>query len=397
MNLTDEQRTVVEAPDDAHLTVLAVAGSGKTTTMVHRLAELARRGVRPAQMRAVMFNKAAQRSFEERLARTGIDTGELKVQTWHAMGFAIMRHLEAVGAVPRMPLLTDGGEILRILGDCIREEFAERNEHPEEEDGRDAESCIEAIREWKSMLVPPKRAGHSGDEFLVSVYARFEKRRRSQGFRAFDDLIVDAVHALEESPDRHGLADRFEHLVVDEFQDVDHAQFRLLELLASARARVTVVGDDDQTIHEWRGARSAYIRGEFARRIATHRHLTYTLSTTFRFGPGLVAAAARAIEPGVGRVPKSMVAADPEQESARVVVTASGDAPAALDPLVARLSGEDDDKSTPAPVRDAISALVNLGYGRPQAAAAVAASVKALGEGAQTSALIRQGLKELAS
>ena len=248
--LTDEQRAVVEAPADAHLTVLAVAGSGKTTTMVHRLAELALRGVKPQQMRAVMFNKAAQRAFEERLGKTGIDTSELKVQTWHALGYAIMRHLESVGAVQRMPLVAEGGEILRIVGDCIREEFAERNEHPEEDDGRDAETCLEAIREWKSMLVPPVRAGHSDDEFLASVYARFEKRRKSQGFRTFDDLIADAVRALDESETRHGLADRLEHIVVDEFQDVDHAQFRLLELLAGSRARVTVVGDDDQTIHE---------------------------------------------------------------------------------------------------------------------------------------------------
>ncbi len=85
--------------------------------------------------------------------------------------------------------------------------------------------------------------------------------------------------------------------------------------------------------------------------------------------------------------------------AARIVAELKDKAPAFghVDPLVARLSGEDDDKATPAPVRDAISALVNLGYGRPQAAAAIAASVKALGEGAQTSALIRQGLKELAS
>ena len=336
-HLTAEQRAVVEAPDDAHLTVLAVAGSGKTTTMVHRLAELAIRGVKPAHMRAVMFNKAAQRSFEERLGRTGIDTGERKVQTWHAMGYAIMRHLESVGAAPRMPLVTDGGEILRTVGDCIREEFAERNEHPEEEDGRDAESCLEAIREWKSMLVPPKRAGHATDEFLAAVYARFEKRRATQGFRTFDDLIVDAVRTLEESSVRHGLADRFEHIVVDEFQDVDHAQFRLLELVAGTRARVTVVGDDDQTIHEWRGARSAFIRGDFARRIATHRHLTFALSTTFRFGPGLAEAAERAIVRGEGRVPKRIVAADPEQDSRLVVVTETGDSPAALDPLVAKL------------------------------------------------------------
>ena len=347
MHLTDEQRAVVEAPDDAHLTVLAVAGSGKTTTMVHRLAELALRGVKPAHMRAVMFNKAAQRSFAERLGRTGLDTGELKVQTWHAMGFAIMRHLESVGAAPRMPLVTDGGEILRTVGDCIREEFAERNEHPEEEDGRDAESCLEAIREWKSMLVPPKRAGHATDEFLAAVYARFEKRRATQGFRTFDDLIVDAVHTLEERSGRHGLADRFEHLVVDEFQDVDHAQFRLLELIAGTRARVTVVGDDDQTIHEWRGARSAFIRGDFAKRIATHRHLTFALSTTFRFGPGLAEAAERAIVRGEDRVPKRIVAADPEQDSRLVVITETGDSPAALDPLVAKLR-ELLDANTPA-------------------------------------------------
>lgn len=85
--------------------------------------------------------------------------------------------------------------------------------------------------------------------------------------------------------------------------------------------------------------------------------------------------------------------------AARIVAELKDKAPAfgSVDPLVARLAGEDEDKAAPAPARDAISALVNLGYGRPQAAAAIAASVKALGESAQTGALIRQGLKELAS
>ena len=84
--------------------------------------------------------------------------------------------------------------------------------------------------------------------------------------------------------------------------------------------------------------------------------------------------------------------------AARIVAEMKDKAPAlaAVDPVVARLAGEDDAKGAPKPVQDAISALVNLGYGRPQAAAAVAASVKALGEGAETSALIRRGLKELA-
>ncbi len=339
LHLTDEQRAVVEARDDAHLTVLAVAGSGKTTTMVHRLAELAIRGVQPAHMRAVMFNKAAQLSFESRLAAQGVDTRQLRVQTWHALAFGIMRHLESVDAVPRMPLVTDAGTVLRTLAEVIREEFAARNEHPEEDDGRDAESCLEAIREWKSMLVAPADAGHADDEFLASVYARFEKRRAAEGFRTFDDLVVDGVRALDADPARLGLADRFEHLVVDEFQDCDHAQFRLLSLLAGSRARVTVVGDDDQTIHEWRGARSAFIRGEFAKRFTSHPHATFTLSTSFRFGPGLAAAAERVIAASGSRVPKRIVAADPEQDSRLVVVTESGDEPRALDPLVGKLGG----------------------------------------------------------
>jgi len=337
LHLTDEQRAVVEARDDTHLTVLAVAGSGKTTTMVHRLAELAIRGVPPAQMRAVMFNKAAQRSFESRLAACGVETRALRVQTWHALAFGIVRHLEDVGAVARMPLVTDGGAVLRAVGESIREEFAERAEHPEEDDGRDAESCIEAIREWKSMLVAPVDAGHADDEFLVGVYARFEKRRNAEGFRTFDDLVVDSVRALDADPARLGLSNRFEHLVVDEFQDCDHAQFRLLSLLAGTRARVTVVGDDDQTIHEWRGARSAFIRGEFAKRFTTHAHETFTLSTSFRFGPDLAAAAERVIAASDARVPKRIVAADPEQDTRLVVVTESGDEPRALDPLVEKL------------------------------------------------------------
>jgi holliday junction DNA helicase RuvA len=84
--------------------------------------------------------------------------------------------------------------------------------------------------------------------------------------------------------------------------------------------------------------------------------------------------------------------------AARIVAELKDKAPAfgSVDPLVAKLSGDDEPTSAPSSVRDAISALVNLGYGRPQAAAAVAASVKALGEGAETGALIRQGLKELA-
>jgi Holliday junction DNA helicase RuvA len=103
----------------------------------------------------------------------------------------------------------------------------------------------------------------------------------------------------------------------------------------------------------------------------------------------------------LGTQDKAMVARAPgvgPKLAARIVAELKDKAPVFghVDPAVARLSGEDETKSAPKPIQDAISALVNLGYGRPQAAVAVAASVKALGEGAETSALIRRGLKELA-
>lgn len=103
----------------------------------------------------------------------------------------------------------------------------------------------------------------------------------------------------------------------------------------------------------------------------------------------------------IGTQDKTAVARAPgvgPKLAARIVAEMKDKAPAlsAVDPVVARLAGEDDAKGAPKPVQDAISALVNLGYGRPQAAAAVAASVKALGDNAETSALIRRGLKELA-
>jgi len=112
-------------------------------------------------------------------------------------------------------------------------------------------------------------------------------------------------------------------------------------------------------------------------------------------GPGELATA-------IGTQDKAAVARAPgvgPKLAARIVAEMKDKAPAlaAVDPVVARLAGEDDARTAPKPVQDAISALVNLGYGRPQAAAAVAASVKALGESAETSALIRRGLKELAS
>lgn len=323
LQLTAEQQAVLDAPPSAHLTVLAVAGSGKTTTMAHRIAHLVKEhGVLPAQIRAVMFNKAAQLHFERKLNALRVSTDAAKVQTWHALSYALIRAAERQGMIDEAPLLTDQISILRAVGECAREALADRSEKPEEDDGRDAESCLEAIREWKSMLVLPSHAGHSDDDFLVDVYSRFEKRRASERFRTFDDLTADAVRLLETPRGESAFAARFEHIVVDEFQDVDLAQFRLLTLLASSRARVTVIGDDDQTIHEWRGARSGFIRGGFARQFRTHPHLTLPLTRSFRFGAAIAQCAWNAIAVSTERVPKDLFAHDPRKPSRIVLRTA---------------------------------------------------------------------------
>ncbi len=307
--LTDEQRAVVEHDLDQHATVLAVAGSGKTTAMVHRVRHLIERGASPRAIRAVMFNRAARRDFERKLAAIGVRG--VRVQTFNALGHAIVGWAARQGLIEALRLFEDW-EALRLVEQAIRER---RRRAGYDVDPIDAEEALAAIHAWKGLLTPPDHARCTEQPALVEIYRAFEKARRQHRRMTFDDQIGEAVRLIEGSPlAQRTLCDRLDHLVIDEFQDVNHAQQRLAKLIAGQRARVMVVGDDDQCIYEWRGARSAYIKTVFRETFAGKPHRTYRLTRSFRFGPTIARVAASAIAHNVERVEKPLVAADPLRE-----------------------------------------------------------------------------------
>ncbi len=292
-----------------HARVLAVAGSGKTTTMAHRIAWLVReQGVPPNLIRAVMYNKSAQLDFVRKLEALGL--GEVKVQTFHAMGWALLGYASKQGLLPQLRLVSTSREHFRLIRQAIRKVKDERRDELGFR-SIDADDVMEAIGAWKAMLTPPERAGHASDPALSWVYEAFEAMRYREGWATFDDQIYESVLQLQRHEALLGaLQDKIEHFIVDEFQDVNLARLTMVKLLAGKRARVMVVGDDDQCIYEWQGARSSFIRERFQREFTHHEHSQYTLTSSFRFGPLIAQVAANVIRHNRERVPKPLVAHD---------------------------------------------------------------------------------------
>lgn len=320
--LTDEQRAVVQHPMDRHATVLAVAGAGKTTTMVHRVRHLLDAGVAPGRVRAVMFNRAARNDFERKLGALGVPGGPrgVKVQTFHALGLDIVRWAEGVGLLAGRRVVLEADAAQRLVLAAIQRVGG----------GLEADEVLDAIHTWKGMLTPPERAVHADKPLFVKAFSAFEALRIQAGQLTFEDMVAEAVGLIETHEQaRSVLVDRLNHLIIDEFQDVNFAQQRLARLLAGQRARVMVVGDDDQCIYEWRGARSWWIKQGFRESFRTFAHERYALSHSFRFGPAIAGAAARVVARNTAREVKALRAHDPKQPGEVVVSDAPASAQAA--------------------------------------------------------------------
>lgn len=320
--LTDEQRAVVQHPQDRHATVLAVAGAGKTTTMVHRVRHLLDAGVAPGRVRAVMFNRAARIDFEQKLARVGVPLGPrgVRVQTFHALGLDIVRWAEGAKLLAGRRQVLEADAAQRMVLAALQRIGAR-------DQGVEVDDVLDAIHAWKGMLTPPERAVHVDNPLYVKAFSAFEALRTQAGQLTFEDMVAEAVGLIETSEQARGvLVDRIDHLIIDEFQDVNFAQQRLARLLAGQRARVMVVGDDDQCIYEWRGARSWWIKQGFRESFQTFAHERYTLSHSFRFGPTIAGAAARVVARNTAREVKALRAHDPKR-AGEVVVS---DAPASM-------------------------------------------------------------------
>ncbi len=235
---------------DGPLLVIAGAGSGKTRVITEKLAYLAGRRQRPAdKIAAITFTNKAAREMRTRLAaRLGPAAGSFTISTFHALGWRLLRRdPESCGRRAGMSLL-DEADTLALVGEIAP--------------GRTSRDELAAIRarlsRWKNDGLDPEtaagRAADDGEVRAARVYRAYAAQLKRLNAVDFDDLILAPLAALESGRAPEIWRHLWHDLLVDEFQDTNLAQYRLLSHLAGARARLTAVGDDDQSIYGWRGA-----------------------------------------------------------------------------------------------------------------------------------------------
>lgn len=297
MKLTTEQHNAAQH-SDGHARIVAVAGAGKTATLIEYVTNQLSAGLPPRDVLIVMYNKSAKDDFQQRL--TAACNGRFpllpNVRTFHAMGLAIYRQLVERGLLPQthfepLPDTLYDLEIKRCL--TADSQLKRQDDANALQDWVD--SAKQFIQRVKSSLSPAASVftelGLEEDKKrLISVFDAFESWRKKSRRITFDDMIYDPVRALAENPEHLDLfCNRYSHILVDEYQDINPIQHHLLRLLSGHRAQVMVIGDPDQTIYEFRGSSTEFITHQFDFDFPQPKR--YRLTQTFRFGHHLALAA----------------------------------------------------------------------------------------------------------
>jgi DNA helicase-2/ATP-dependent DNA helicase PcrA len=296
MNLTDEQQRIV-AHESGHAKVSAVAGSGKTTTMVARVRHLLEQGVAPQQMLVLMFNRSARDSFaaamHEVLRPAGLPPPE--VRTFHSLGLRLVNSFTREKYLPAYTLVTEEYQLEKFAKSAVRQIIDQDGGSEEWLSGENMEGFLTFIDLVKSDTMPMEKlfsSLHLAERFayFIDAFEIFEADRKARKIRFYADLIHEPVMAMLDNRQlADWVANHVDHIIVDEYQDINEVQQQLLKIIAGHRAEVMVVGDVDQCIYEWRGAKPEYITKRFQQDFP--HPTTYTLSYTFRYGHRLSLAA----------------------------------------------------------------------------------------------------------
>jgi ATP-dependent DNA helicase Rep len=251
MSLNPQQRAAVEYTGGPVL-VLAGAGSGKTRVIAEKIAHLiARKGMAPDKIAAITFTNKAAREMRERVGKLvkGAVAEELTLATFHALGLKIAQVEHAKLGLKRGFSVFDADDSAAIVKD-----LASAGAKP------DALFALRSlISNAKSSGLAPEQAAQAArsarEREAADVYARYQKRLAAFNAVDFDDLIRLPLALLETDAEARAVwQERIRYLLVDEYQDTNLAQYRLLKALAGTRGAFTCVGDDDQSIYAWRGA-----------------------------------------------------------------------------------------------------------------------------------------------
>lgn len=242
--------TTTEGP----LLILAGAGSGKTRALTYRIAYLLNeRRVSPYHILAITFTNKAASEMGERLADLiGVRSEHLWVCTFHAACVRILRREIGVLGYDSNFVIYDSADQQTLIKQCLKELNIDDKRFP-------PRAMAAGISGAKNKLWGPaeyeKRAFEYYEQTVAKVYELYQRKLRANNALDFDDLLTLTVKLFEENPEvLESYQDRFRYILVDEYQDTNHAQYKLVNMLAQKHRNLCVVGDADQSIYGWRGA-----------------------------------------------------------------------------------------------------------------------------------------------
>lgn len=308
---TNEQVKVIEHAG-GHAVVAAVAGSGKTETLIGRVRHLLR-DHNPNQIAVVMFNREAAQSFRDRFEKA-VRGPAPEIRTFNSMGYKIVNRFVQLGLLPDARIEEKDYRRTKIAKDAFTHVFKQINGEDETPDKDLIDAFIIFLQLVKSDTRSPEEVFEAGKfqkaaNGFVEAFHMFEKERGRQKIRFFEDQIYDPVKLmLRNTETQRYVADKVDHLIVDEAQDMNGIQIAMLRILAGTRGNVMLVGDEDQAIYDWRGSKPDYLTRGFEKDFS--QAVRYTLPHTFRFGHTLSLAASQVITRNANRNPKISISAD---------------------------------------------------------------------------------------
>src|SRR5690554_1438209 len=289
--LTDEQREIITAGHE-HALITAVAGSGKTTTLAWRLRWLLQQGHDPRRMLVLMFNRSARVDFQRKLRDVTRELGLAlpEIRTYHAMGLRLYRRFVQEGYLPAFSekILTEqeiSYQAWLLTRRLAPEDLADEIRRNKKDYVETATGFIDLV---KTTLTPVEvtfeELGYSDrHRYLIDLFHAFEQWRKARSQITYADMLYEPVMAIHQNPPLQRLVtNKMDLVLVDEYQDTNEIQHLLLRYIAGERAKVTVVGDPDQTIYEFRGAKPEFILKRFSDEFESP--LEQTLSYSFRYG-----------------------------------------------------------------------------------------------------------------
>ena len=297
LNKAQQEAVIAE---NSRLLVLAGAGSGKTRVLVHRIAHLLQLGARPYEILAVTFTNKAAHEMRQRVEDlTGINTRPLWIGTFHGLAFRFLRHHHEAARLPEGFQIIDSDDQLRLVKQALKALQLDDKRWPP----RQAQGYINKQKD--EGLRPQHIAANSPvEETWLRIYQHYEEQCQRAGLVDFAELLLRSHELWLNNPDiLANYHHRFRHILVDEFQDTNTVQYAWLRILCSPQSSLTLVGDDDQSVYGWRGAKVENIQRFHQQFEDAH---VIRLEQNYRSTNTILNAANAVIDKNTGRLGKTL-------------------------------------------------------------------------------------------